>query len=46
MDAYMASEVAAAVVSHPNLTNITSKDFDILATPTRVTRGFQPNVVS
>ena len=46
MDAYMASEVAAAVVSHPNLTNITSKDFDILVTPTRVTRGFPPNVVS
>jgi len=46
MDAYMASEVAAAVVSHPNLTNISSKDFDVLLAPTRVTRGVSPNLVS
>ncbi len=37
-----ASEVAAAVVSHPNLTNITSKDFDVLIAPTRVNRGCLP----
>jgi quinol monooxygenase YgiN len=39
MEAYMAGEVAAAVVAHPNLANIASRDFDILDAPTRVTRG-------
>jgi quinol monooxygenase YgiN len=46
MAAYMASKVAAAVISHPNLANITSKDFGVLAAPTRVTRGLASNVVS
>ncbi|MET4033394.1 quinol monooxygenase YgiN [Bradyrhizobium sp. JR7.2] len=39
MDAYRAGEVAAFVAAHPNLTNITSKDFGILEAPTRLTRG-------
>lgn len=39
MEAYMAGEVAASVVAHPNLVNIASKDFDVLDAPTRVTRG-------
>jgi len=39
MDAYMAGAVAASVVAHPNLTNITSRDFGILEAPTRLTRG-------
>jgi quinol monooxygenase YgiN len=39
MDAYRAGEVAASVVAHPNLTNITCRDFGILEAPTRLTRG-------
>jgi quinol monooxygenase YgiN len=40
MEAYMNGEVAAAVIAHPNLANISSKDYDILESPTQVTRGF------
>jgi quinol monooxygenase YgiN len=40
MEAYMNGEVAAAVIAHPNLANITSRDFDIIEAPTRVTHGF------
>lgn len=39
MEAYMQSEMFHNVVNHPNLTNITSKDFDILEGPTQVTHG-------
>jgi quinol monooxygenase YgiN len=39
MEAYMAGELAAAVMAHPNLRDIASNDFDILEVPTRVTRG-------
>ncbi len=39
MDAYMAGEVAASVLAHPNLTNITGRDFGILEAPTRLTGG-------
>lgn len=39
MQAYMASEIFNNVVNHPNLTNITSKDFGILEGPTEVTHG-------
>jgi heme-degrading monooxygenase HmoA len=33
------TELFNAVATHPNLANITSKDFAILEGPTRVTRG-------
>ena len=46
MSAFLVSKVAAAVISHPNLTNVTSKDFSILLAPTRVTRGLPPDLVS
>ncbi|WP_088345908.1 MULTISPECIES: YdhR family protein [Rhodomicrobium] len=39
MQAFMSGEVAAAVLAHPNLANITSEDFGVLDAPTRVTRG-------
>lgn len=39
MTAYMQSEIFTNVVNHPNLTNITSKDFGILEGPTEVTHG-------
>ena len=35
----MAGEVAASVLAHPNLTNITGRDFGILEAPTRLTGG-------
>ena len=39
MQQYSQSSLFQAVVSHPNLANITSRDFSILEQPTRVTRG-------
>jgi hypothetical protein len=39
MEAYMRTDLAAAVMSHPSLSNSTSRDFDVLDAPTRVTRG-------
>jgi hypothetical protein len=39
MEAFMAGDVAAAVIAHPNLANITSMDFEVLDAPTRVTHG-------
>jgi quinol monooxygenase YgiN len=39
MQAFMQGEVAAAVSAHPNLTNITTTDFEVLDGPTRVTHG-------
>jgi quinol monooxygenase YgiN len=39
MEAYMAGEVAASVMADPRLKHISSKDFDILEPPSRVTRG-------
>lgn len=39
MEAYLRSELFNNVVNHPNLTNITSKDFGILEGPTAVTHG-------
>lgn len=39
MERYLASDLFKGVASHPNLTDITSKDFGVLEGPTRVTRG-------
>lgn len=39
MLAYMQSEIFNNVANHPNLTNITSKDFGILEGPTAATHG-------
>lgn len=39
MEAYLRSEIFNNVVNHPNLTNIISKDFGVLAAPTQVTHG-------
>lgn len=41
MEAFMRGEVAAAVIAHPSLTNITSNDFEVLDAPTRVTHGLE-----
>src|SRR5262249_47759751 len=37
MDAYMKSELASTVAAHPNLRNITSRDFEVISTLTRFT---------
>lgn len=39
MEAYLRSDLFQSVVNHPNLTNITSKDFGIITGPTQVTHG-------
>ena len=39
MDNYLSSELFASVKNHPNLANVTSLDFGILESATRVTRG-------
>ena len=39
MEAYMQSELFDNVANHPQLANVTSKDFSILEAPTRVTHG-------
>ena len=38
-EAFTRSELFSAVKSHPNLTNISSRTFDVLEEPTRKTRG-------
>ena len=38
-EAYKQSELFRAVVTHPNLTNLSSREFGILEEPTHVTRG-------
>ena len=38
-EAYTSSELFNAVATHPNLSNINSRGFDILEDPTRQTRG-------
>jgi heme-degrading monooxygenase HmoA len=38
-EAFTRSELFQSVGKHPNFTNITSKDFDVLEGPTRVTHG-------
>jgi quinol monooxygenase YgiN len=37
MDSYMAGGVAAGLIADPNLVNVTSSDYGVLAGPTRVT---------
>ena len=39
MEAFAKSDLFNAVVTHPNLANITSKAFGVLESPTRVTQG-------
>ena len=41
MEAYTRSELFAGVAAHPNLTDITSTDFGVLAGPTAVTSTLQ-----
>ena len=38
-EAYLKSDLFAGVGANPALTNIVSKDFDVIEGPTRVTRG-------
>lgn len=38
-DAFAASDLARALVTHPNFANITINAFDVLERPTAVTRG-------
>ena len=40
MEDYTKTDLFNMVATHPNLTNITSKDFDVMDAPTKVTRGF------
>ena len=42
---YLKSDLFDAVLNHPNLVDITSKDFGILEGPTRVTRGLAEAMV-
>jgi quinol monooxygenase YgiN len=39
MDAFSRTPLFQAVVTHPNLANLTSTDFAVLEAPSRVTRG-------
>ena len=39
MEEFSNSELFTAVATNPNFADITSKDFDVLEDPTRVTRG-------
>lgn len=39
METYLRSDIFKAVAANPNLTNITSRDFDVLEGPSRVTQG-------
>ena len=39
MDRYRQSDLFKAVVSHPNLADITATDFEVMESPTRITRG-------
>ena len=38
-EVYTRSDIFQSIGKHPNLTNITSKDFTVLEGPTRVTHG-------
>jgi hypothetical protein len=40
MQEYSKSELSQSVASHPNLSGITSIDFEVIEPPTRVCRGF------
>jgi heme-degrading monooxygenase HmoA len=44
-EAFSKSELFQAVGAHPNLTNISSRDFAVLEGPTRVTHGLVPATV-
>ena len=39
MEEFAGTELFKSVATHPNLAEITSTDFEILAEPTRITRG-------
>jgi len=39
MERFTQTDLFNAVATHPNLSNVTSHDFDVLEAPTRVTRG-------
>lgn len=39
MEHFTETELFTAVATHPNLSDVTSHDFDVLDAPTRVTRG-------
>lgn len=39
MEAYFQSPLSQSVASHPNLANISVRDFAVLEEPTRATRG-------
>ncbi len=41
MEEFGKSELFNLVATHPNLVNISSKGFEVLEEPTRVTRGFK-----
>jgi quinol monooxygenase YgiN len=46
MDAFLRSELFAAVLAHPNLTDVTTADHGVLEGPTRVTGGLAPAPVT
>ena len=46
MDDYARSDLFKAVLSHPNLTEITSRDFNVLDGPTAVTGGMPERAVA
>lgn len=39
MESFAATDLSRTVAAHPNLAGITSRDFDVLEAPTRITRG-------
>lgn len=45
MEQFSRTDLFQAVATHKNLTGITSKDFGVLESPSRVTRGMTPAAV-
>ena len=39
LERFKASDLFKGVVSHPNLTNVTAREFGVLEAPTQLTRG-------
>ena len=46
MENFAKTDLFRSVATHPNLANITSKDFSVMADPTRITQGLVGELAS
>ncbi|MFN0102663.1 MAG: YdhR family protein [Bryobacteraceae bacterium] len=46
MEAFQKTDLFVAVLTHPHLVNLTSRDFSVLENPTRITRGLAADTVT